>query len=211
MSLFITFEGLDYSGKSTQVRRLEATLRTSGDDVLVLREPGGTTVGESIRTILLDRATVRLTPAAELFLFSASRAQLVEEVIRPALRRGVVVICDRFYDSTTAYQGGGRGIDADVIRAVNAAATGGLVPDLTLFLDVPGDERIRRCEAVGAAHDRIESNGEDFYRRVRDAFIRLAATESRFQVIDGTKPEQEVARQIGNLIHHIRQRHGSRS
>ena len=211
MSLFITFEGLDFSGKSTQVRRLEAALRTSGHDVLVLREPGGTTVGESIRTILLDRSTVHLTPAAEMFLFSASRAQLVEDVIRPALRRGIVVVCDRFYDSTTAYQGGGRGIDADVIHAVNTAATGGLVPDLTLFLDVPDDERSRRREAMGAARDRMESNSEDFYRRVRDAFLRLAATESRFQVIDGTKPEQEVARQIGDLIHHIRQRHDSRS
>lgn len=201
MSLFITFEGLDFSGKSTQVRRLEADLRSAGRDVLVLREPGGTPVGESIRNVLLDRATLHLTPQAELFLFSASRAQLVEQVIRPALGRGTVVICDRFYDSTTAYQGGGRGLDAALIRAVNRAATNGLVPDLTLFLDVPEDERHRRREVMRIERDRMESNDADFYRRVRDAFLELARQESRVHLIDGTRPADDVARQIRDLVH----------
>ncbi len=201
MSLFITFEGLDFSGKSTQVRRLEADLRSAGRDVLVLREPGGTPVGESIRTVLLDRTTLHLTPQAELFLFSASRAQLVEQVIRPALARGTVVICDRFYDSTTAYQGGGRGLDAAFIRAVNTTATNGLVPDLTVFLDVPDEERHRRREAMSSERDRMESNDADFYRRVRDAFLELARQERRFRIVDGTRPADDVARQIRDLVH----------
>lgn len=201
MSLFITFEGLDFSGKSTQVRRLEADLRAAGRDVLVLREPGGTPVGESIRTVLLDRATMHLTAQAELFLFSASRAQLVEQVIRPALARGTVVMCDRFYDSTTAYQGGGRGLDAALIQAVNKAATNGLVPDLTVFLDVPDEERHRRRDAMRTERDRMESNDADFYRRVRNAFLELARQERRFHLVDGTLPADDVARQIRDLVH----------
>jgi dTMP kinase len=207
MALFLTFEGLDGSGKSTQVQRLADRLRRAGREVLVLREPGGTPVGEEIRTILLDRANAALTPAAELFLFSASRSQLVEQVIRPALSAGTDVICDRFVDSTTAYQGGGRGIDAAIIDAVNRGATGRLEPDVTFFLDLPDDERHRRQQAAGVERDRMESNGAEFYARVRRVFLDLAQQTSRFTVLDGLLPEQELADQIWSSIESMLERH----
>lgn len=208
MALFLTFEGLDGSGKSTQVRHLAERLRRARREVLVLREPGGTPVGEAIRTILLDRANTALTPAAELLLFSASRSQLVEQVIRPALAAGTIVICDRFVDSTTAYQGGGRGIDSAIIAAVNRGATGGLEPHVTFFLDLPDDERARRQQAAGVEHDRMESNGAEFYARVRRAFLDLAERESRFKVLDGLLPAQELSGQIWSLIEPMLHRHG---
>src|SRR3990170_3829216 len=123
--MFITFEGLDYSGKSTQVNRAVDRLKREGRSVLLVREPGGTEIGEKIRSILLDRKSIGMTEISELMLFSASRAQLVAEVIRPALEGGTVVVCDRFYDSTTAYQGWGRGIDRDAVQAINRTATYG--------------------------------------------------------------------------------------
>lgn len=208
MALFLTFEGLDGSGKSTQVRHLAERLRNARRDVLVLREPGGTPVGEAIRSILLDRANTSLTPAAELLLFSASRSQLVEQVIRPALAAGTMVICDRFVDSTTAYQGGGRGIDAAIIAAVNRSATGGLEPHVTFFLDLPDEERARRQHAAGAERDRMETNGAEFYARVRRAFLDLAERESRFKVLDGLLPAQELSGQIWSLIEPMLHRHG---
>lgn len=211
MALFLTFEGLDGSGKSTQIRRLAERVRRAGHDVLVLREPGGTAVGEAIRTILLDRANSSLTAAAELFLFSASRSQLVEEVIRPALAAGTVVMCDRFVDSTTAYQGGGRGLDAGMIDAVNRGATGGLEPHVTFFLDLPDGERHRRQAAAGRERDRMESNSGEFYSRVREAFLALAANQSRFKVLDGLRPESELADEIWTTIEPWLQRHGEHS
>ncbi|MCU0454323.1 MAG: dTMP kinase [Bacteroidetes bacterium] len=210
MSLFLTFEGLDFSGKSTQVRRLADRLRLARREVLVLREPGGTPVGEAIRTILLDRSNASLTPSAELFLFSASRAQLVEQVIRPALAAGTVVVCDRFVDSTTAYQGGGHGIDAEVIAAVNRSATGGLEPHMTFFLDLPDDERHRRQVAASVERDRMESNSTEFYARVRRAFLELAEHESRFKRLDGLRSETDLADEIWNTIEPELQRHGAR-
>lgn len=208
MALFLTFEGLDGSGKSTQVRRLAERLRRAGREVLVLREPGGTPVGEAIRTILLDRANAEMTPAAELFLFSASRSQLVEQVIRPALAAGTVVVCDRFVDSTTAYQGGGRGIDAAIIAAVHRGATGGLEPHLTFFLDLPDDERHRRQQAAGVERDRMESNDSAFYDRVRRSFLDLAKRESRFNVLDGCLSEEDLADRIWASIEPMLQRRG---
>ncbi len=196
MSLFITFEGLDGSGKSTQVALLEQHLRSQGRAVSVLREPGGTPVGETIRNILLDPSNADLSDAAELFLFSASRSQLVETVIRPALRSGTSIICDRFYDSTTAYQGGGRGLDAEMIRAVNNAATGGLCPDATFFLDVPLEVLSERMVAAGASKDRMEAQARDFHARVRQAYLDLSAVEKRFHVLDGTRPVVAIAQDI---------------
>ncbi len=207
MALFLTFEGLDGSGKSTQVRRLAERLRQAGREVLVLREPGGTPVGEAIRTILLDRANTALTPAAELFLFSASRSLLVEQVIRPALAAGTDVICDRFVDSTTAYQGGGRGIDTAIITAVNRGATGGLEPHVTFFLDLPDDERQRRQQATGIERDRMESSGAEFYARVRRVFLDLAKHATRFTVLDGRLSEQKLADQIWSAIEPRLERH----
>lgn len=199
MSLFITFEGLDGSGKSTQVALLERNLRSQGHAVTILREPGGTPVGEKIRSILLDPANADLTDAAELFLFSASRSQLVETVIRPSLRSGTSVLCDRFYDSTTAYQGGGRGLDMSMIRAVNEAATGGLRPDATFFLDVPIEILANRMLAAGTSKDRMEAQALEFHTRVRQAYLQLAAAESRFHSVDGTKPAEDIAQQIWKI------------
>ena len=196
MSLFLTFEGLDGSGKSTQVRLLEEYLCSKGRAVRVLREPGGTPIGESIRTLLLDPSNKDLSDAAELFLFSASRSQLVEGVIRPLLEAGTVVLCDRFFDSTTAYQGGGRGLSIDMIRAVNRAATGGLEPDRTFFLDVPLEVLSKRLRNSGSAMDRMEANEADFHARVRDAYLALATEEERIQVLDGTRPSEELHEDI---------------
>lgn len=211
MSLFLTFEGLDFSGKSTQARRCADRLRKAGVEVLVLREPGGTPVGEAIRSILLDRSNAALTASAELFLFSASRSQLVQEVIRPALASGTVVVCDRFVDSTTAYQGGGRGIDRTIIEAVNRGATGGLEPHVTFFLDLPDEERHRRQVAAGVERDRMESNPPEFYARVRRAFLDLAARETRFTVLDGLRSEADLADEIWSVIEPSLRRHGVRT
>ena len=186
--MFITFEGLDFSGKSTQVKLLADTLKHEKHTILVLREPGGTEIGEKIRTILLDKQISGMTNSSELFLFSASRTQLVEEVIKPALEGGLVVICDHFYDSLTAYQGWGKGISLETIRVVNACASSGLAPDLTLFLDIPVHEVERRMRRSHSSKDRMESNGTSFYERVREGYHDIARTESRFQIIDGLQP-----------------------
>jgi dTMP kinase len=186
--MLITFEGLDYSGKSTQVQLLADRLTVQDHRVLVLREPGGTDIGEKIRKMLLDKNNDGMTEASELFLFSASRSQLVQEVIRPALEGDIMVICDRYFDSTTAYQGYGRGIALDVIDAINRYATGGLVPDITFFLDIPLREIERRMNSVKTNKDRMESNSMEFYARVRDGFLHIAQTESRYCVIDGMQP-----------------------
>jgi len=186
--MLITFEGLDYSGKSTQVQLLADRLTLQDHRVLVLREPGGTEIGEKIRKILLDKTNDGMTEASELFLFSASRSQLVREVVLPALDSGMVVICDRYDDSTTAYQGFGRGIPLDVIHLMNKYATGGLVPDVTFFLDIPIREIERRMHSAKTNKDRMESSGIEFYERVRNGFLDIAKTESRYRVIDGLQP-----------------------
>jgi dTMP kinase len=183
--MLITFEGLDYSGKSTQVQLLADRLNLQDHRVLVLREPGGTDIGEKIRKMLLDKNNDGMTEASELFLFSASRSQLIQEVVRPALDGDMMVICDRYYDSTTAYQGFGRGIPLDVIHAINRYATGGLVPDLTFFLDIPIREIEKRMNSAKTNKDRMESNSIEFYERVRNGFLQIAKTESRCCIIDG--------------------------
>lgn len=182
--MLITFEGLDFSGKSTQVRLLSERLSLENFNVLVLREPGGTEIGEKIRSILLDRESSGMTDVSELFLFSASRAQLVEEVVKPALEGRMIVICDRFYDSTTAYQGWGRGLMKEAIVAIHQLATSGLVPDLTFFLDLPLTELEKRMLRSKSGKDRMESNGQAFYEKVRDGYLHLARQERRFVVID---------------------------
>ncbi len=198
--MFITFEGLDYSGKSTQAKLLMERLSRKGGNVLLLREPGGTEIGERIRSVLLDKESTGMTTIAEMLLFSASRVQLVEEVIRPALEGGVVVICDRFYDSTTAYQGWGREITHEAVQAVNSLATGGLVPDMTFFLDLPVDEVERRLRSAPGGKDRMESNGREFYERVRAGYLDLADRESRFVVIDGKQPIDVLEEQVWEKI-----------
>ena len=170
--MLIVLEGTEGVGKSTQVRRLRAFLAGAGTPVVAVREPGGTPVGDAIRTLLLDPEHA-LDPRTEALLFMASRAQLVRDVIRPALTAGGVVLTDRFFLSTYAYQVAGRGLPEEDVRRANALATGGLVPDVTFLLDLPEGEGMRRAAARGA-HDRIERSGDDFHRRVRAAFVRFA-------------------------------------
>jgi dTMP kinase len=206
--MFITFEGLDFSGKTTQATRLVERLRHGGLDdarpareVLFLREPGGTRISERLREILLDRKNLELSDAAELMLFSASRAQLVAEVILPALRRGEIVVCDRYYDSTTAYQGYGRGLPIDDVRRINTIATGGLDPDLTVLVDITVEEIGRRKTAAGLAFDRMESAGRAFYERVRQGYLELARKEPvRFILVDGMGSISEVERALWRAI-----------
>jgi dTMP kinase len=184
--LFVTFEGGEGSGKSTQVGRLAARLRARGLDPLVTREPGGTPLAEAIRAALLDPAQ-RPTALAEALLMEASRAQLVETVLRPALAAGRVVLCDRFADSTLAYQGGGRGLEHALLETLNRAATGGLTPDLTLLFDLdPGTGLARRASA-GPAPNRLDREPAGFHARVRRRFLELAAAQpARWVVLDAS-------------------------
>jgi len=199
--MFITFEGLDYSGKTTQAALLVKRLQQLGREVLLLREPGGTEISEKIRTILLDNRNREMSLKAELFLFSAARTQLVSQVIRPALQRGTIVICDRFHDSTTAYQGYGRGLNLADVHRINAIATDGTIPDVTLFIDIVPDEIIRRRSLAGQSADRMESSGRQFYEKVRQGFLSLAQFESgRFVVIDGMDSVEIIHGHIWNAI-----------
>ena len=181
--MFVTFEGLDGSGKSTQVELLRSHLAEAGRDVVATREPGGTPLGEGIRRLVLGDGPAPV-PVAELFLMLADRAQHVAEVIRPALAAGRVVIGDRYADATRAYQGGGRGLPRELIEPANAAATGGLEPDLTLFLDLPAPSGQVRQRARGAT-DRLEGEGPEFHARVEAAYRRqVAAAPDRIKIID---------------------------
>jgi dTMP kinase len=198
--MLITFEGLDYSGKSTQVQLLADRLTLQDYRVLILREPGGTEIGEKIRKMLLDKNNDGMTDASELFLFSASRSQLIQEVVRPALEGGMVVLCDRYYDSTTAYQGYGRGIPLEVIDAINRYAVGGLVPDVTFFLDIPIREIEKRIYSAKTNKDRMESSGIEFYERTRNGFLQIAKVESRYCVIDGLQPIDDMHEQVWQYI-----------
>lgn len=199
--MFITFEGIDFSGKSTQCARAVSHLCERGHMVDLLREPGGTDVSEAIRGVLLDTRYHGLEPAAELLLFSAARAQLVRERIRPALSEGRIVVADRFLDSTTVYQGFGRGIDLDAIGHVHALATDGLLPDLTILIDITVDESLARRTADGRSIDRMESADRDFFTRVREGYLTLAAgSASRVQVVDGMRPVEMIASDVRVLL-----------
>ena len=198
--MFITFEGLDFSGKSTQVRLLSERLSQENFNVLVLREPGGTEIGEKIRSILLDKQSSGMTDTSELFLFSASRSQLVEEVVKPALEGGIIVLCDRFYDSTTAYQGWGRGLSEEAIHVINKFATSGLAPDVTFFLDLPPAELEKRMLRAKSGKDRMELNGQGFYEKVRDCYLSLSKKEKRFVVIDAAQPIEAVQEAVWQKV-----------
>jgi dTMP kinase len=195
---FITFEGGEGSGKSTQTQLLAAHLKAAGYEVLSLREPGGTVLGEELRKLLLHHKGEAVSVEAELLMFLAARAELVSRVIRPALDAGSVVICDRFSDSTIAYQGYGRGIDPETIRILNRWATGGLVPDLTVLLDVSVDVGRQRKHGDD---DVFIREAESFHTRVREGYHFLAAREpDRWLVLDGTLPPEEIAQAVRQRV-----------
>lgn len=204
--LFITFEGTEGCGKSTQVKLLTERLRALGHPVRTLREPGGTPIGEEIRhTLKHSKNNEAMTAEAELLLMNASRAQLVREIIQPALAAGEMVLCDRFYDSTTAYQGFGRGLDLEKVRAIIGFAVGKTKPDLTLLLHVPPEvsaERLRsRQENLPFIRDRIEEADRAFFERVAQGYAVIAATESgRVQLINGAQPVENVCAAIWEQV-----------
>lgn len=205
MSFFITFEGVEGSGKSTQIQALRQQLESRGHRVLATREPGGCPIADAIRAILLASANRVLVPRAELLLYAAARAQHIEQVVRPALAQGIIVLCDRFADATTAYQGGGRGLDAGLVKELNAIATAGLLPDLTLLFDMPVDlglsrARHRNQQAAQLDEGRFELEELDFHQRVRTAYLALAKQESRFRIIDATGSADLVAARVAAVV-----------
>jgi len=194
---FITFEGIEGSGKSTQARRLADSL---GGNVLLTHEPGGTSIGRAIRSLLLDPANRAMAPTAEVMLFFADRAQHVAEVVRPALEAGRTVISDRFVDSSLVYQGWGRGLPLEVIRAVAEAAVGALRPDLTIFLDVPVETGLARVDKRGV-HDRLESEVREFHQRVRSGYLALISQEpKRWVHIDGSGTAETVFARVSEAV-----------
>jgi len=200
--LFLTFEGSEGCGKSTQIRLLAERLRRKGEDPLVLREPGGTPAGEAIRHLLQHAPEgERLVPEAELLLFAASRAQLVRDVILPALASGRIVLCDRFLDSTTVYQGVGRRISPEATAQVNSFAAGSRLPDLTFLLDLDRETALSRMERRGAVCDRIERETEDFFEAVRRGYLEVAQREpARFRILDASRDEQILAEEIAEMV-----------
>jgi len=222
LSLFITFEGTTGSGKTTQLYLLAEYLEDRGCNVLTTREPGGTAIGDRVRDILLDPQYSEMQPVTGVLLFSASRAQLVDQVIRPHLNRGGVILCDRYADSTLAYQGYGRGVDVTLLRQITALATGGLVPDLTFYLDLPAEQglerrlhpagtqgiagtevRLSRCEQLPLWEecDRLDLQLLEFHERVRQGYLKLAAAEpQRWVVIHADRPVDEIQRGIRSHV-----------
>ena len=199
MSLFITFEGPEGAGKSTQVTRLAARLVEAGVSHLVTREPGGTPLGSRVREVLLD-PDLDVSPLSEFLLYSASRAQLVREVIEPALANGDVVVCDRYSDSSVAYQGFGRGLEREFLQTVTWEATRGLSPHMTFLLDLDPAVGLNRA-ASRSTQDRLERADLTFHTRVRQGFLALAeAQPERFVVLDATRPADELEEQIWGLV-----------
>lgn len=208
MVRFVTFEGGDGTGKTTQIKALESYLISQGRACLITREPGGTALGVMLRRVLLEAGGAPIAPASELFLYLADRAQHVSEVIRPAIAAGTIVLCDRFTDSTLAYQGYGRGLDLALLRQFNNVADAGVRPDLTLLLDCPvavglGRTASRQAQAQGDApkEDRFEREQLDFHDKVRAGFLTMARQEpARFRIVDAARPAAEVSLAIRQII-----------
>lgn len=205
MPTFITFEGVEGSGKSTQIHLLADRLRSAGQEVLVTREPGGCPIADAIRRLLLDPGHSAMSPHTELLLYAAARAQHVEEIVRPALGAGKIVLCDRFSDATFAYQGEGRGLDRQTIMDLNQMATQGLRPDLTLLLDIPVAEGLARAidrndQQEGMREDRFEQESLQFHQKVRDGYLKLAAAEERFRIVDARGTQPQVAERIDQIV-----------
>jgi dTMP kinase len=199
MSLFITFEGGEGSGKSLQTRALQRKLNRLNVPVILIHEPGSTPLGERLTRLLKWAQSTEISPLTELMLFNASRVQLLDEIIKPALKAGKIVICDRYTDSTIAYQGYGRRIDIDTIRNINDIATGALKPDLTVLLDIPVSEGFAR--KTGQAPDRFEKEARAFHQRVRKGYLQLAGEEpQRWLVIDAVLPKEKIKQIIWEKV-----------
>ena len=195
----ITFEGIDGSGKTTQIQMLEHEFSKLGVEYKTFREPGGTELSEKIRTILLDKENIELISTAESLLFAAARAQLTAEQIKPAIEKGEFVICDRFTDSTIAYQGYGRGLDIKQLEEINYIATAGLTPDITFILDISPEVAALRMEAE--ASDRMEETGVDFFRRIRGGYRQIKEKNlHRYRLINGEQSPENVFNEIREII-----------
>jgi dTMP kinase len=201
MSLLITFEGPDGSGKTTQVKRLAEHLRSRSCNVLAVREPGGTSISEQIRNVLHSLANREMQPRTEILLYCAARAQLVGQVIRPHLQSGGVVICDRYTDSTLAYQGYGHGLDLPTLRMILDFATGGLKPDITFYLDIDVEEGLKRRKTGGDEWNRMDDLTVEFHRRVRAGYLEMIAQEpARWVVVDAARDAEAIAREIWEVV-----------
>ncbi|MBN2354947.1 dTMP kinase [candidate division KSB1 bacterium] len=199
--LLITFEGIDFSGKSLQAELFYQRVVESGNRALALRDPGATSISEKIRAILLDNRHGEMSPWTELLLYEAARAQMIEQSIKPALQRGSVVVCDRLYDSTTAYQGYGRQLDLTLVTAANHIGACGLAPDMTLLIDLPVPIAAERKKQLKRKKDRMENAGDDFQQRVRGGYLKLAADEpGRIHVIQGDQPVELIRDHIWHVF-----------
>jgi dTMP kinase len=215
--MFITFEGIEGSGKTTQIKLLIPVLQAKGYECIATREPGATKIGHKIRAILLDAAHTTMLPLTELLLYEADRAQHVHEVIKPALAANKVVVSDRFFDATTAYQGYARGFDLVLIQQIHRIVLGGLRPDLTFILDLPVHAGLERAwqrinsHSGDMAEDRFEKEALSFHERVREGYLRLARAEpERFRVIDASRDQQTIHKEIAEIILTLQGRKGSK-
>jgi len=199
--LFITLEGPEGSGKTSQMAPLAEFLGQLGHSVLTLREPGGSDIGEQIRSVIMEMKNTAMNPRTEILLFLASRAQFVEEIVRPALSAGKLVLCDRYADSTLAYQGYGHQVDLDTLRSLLRFATGGLTPDLTLLLDVETQTGLARKRRAGGEWNRLDAYPSDFHQRVRQGYLELVRQEpERWAVIDASQPLERVQSDMRQAI-----------
>ncbi|MBK8551179.1 MAG: dTMP kinase [Ignavibacteria bacterium] len=199
--MFITFEGIDLSGKSTQIKLLKNYLEQNKKKVISVREPGGTGISEQIRDILLDKDHFKMEYLTEFLLFSSSRHQLTKEIILPHLRKKYFVLSDRYFDSSTAYQGYGGMIDLKIIKSINKIAAGGLIPDLTFLINISIDECIRRKKLMKKTEDRIEQKKISYYNKVIKGYLQIAANDKRrFVVIDGTKSVEDIHAEIVTTV-----------
>jgi dTMP kinase len=197
----ITLEGIDNSGKSTQAKRLYQHLKQLGRSTILIREPGGTEISEKVRKILLSSKNHCLAPEAELLLYQAARAQLVAEVIAPALWRGKIVVCDRFYDSTTAYQGYARELASNLIEKLNKFASSGIVPDLTILIDTPVEIALKRARKAGKLQDRLESERLNFHKKVRNGYLAIAKGHpGRVKIIKGDQSIEKIWQKLKSTV-----------
>ena len=199
--MFITFEGIDFCGKSTQIELLKEKLISENKKVEIIREPGGTIISEKIRELLLSKSHNEMFMESEIFLFSASRAQLVREKIQPLLNEGYYVLSDRFHDSTTAYQGYGRGVDLETVNKINSLAIDGTIPDLTFIIDIPVDiAESRKMEKEKEQLDRLEILDTEFFNSVREGYLKMADEDDRFKIIDGVLNIESISKKILNEV-----------